>query len=83
MLGVSNSPSALRIMTLRPDSSRQAMAELVVPRSIPTAFCPLINAHPLLGYSTLSWIGGGLKPDKDSEPRGLSPRLRSVPKPPG
>ena len=34
-LGVMNSPSALGTIALRPDSSTQAMAELVVPRSIP------------------------------------------------
>ena len=34
-LGVINSPSALGIIALRPASSTQAMAELVVPRSIP------------------------------------------------
>ncbi len=34
-LGVSSSPSALRIMAVSPDSSTQAAAEKVVPRSIP------------------------------------------------
>ena len=34
-LGVMSSPSALGIIALRPASSTQAMAELVVPRSIP------------------------------------------------
>ena len=34
-LGVSRSPSALRIIAVRPDSSTQATAEKVVPRSIP------------------------------------------------
>ena len=45
---MSISPSALRIMALRPDRSTQAMAELVVPRSIPTAFSPLIAVFPLI-----------------------------------
>ena len=49
------------------------MAELVVPRSIPTAFSPLISRHILSSeYSTLSWIAGVLKPDTGEEVPGLA-----------